>query len=93
MLEDHKVKEAMLDALMSSNQVNKTKQRLLQWLVLFGRDEVSYEDLIEKGVDDDLSMYDLEDKGLIKINDKAPTYRYALTDKAIEFINKGETNE
>lgn len=72
---------------------HEVKKVLLQWLVLCGRDEVSYEDLMEKGVSDNISMYDLEDEGLIKINDKAPTYRYALTDKAVEYINKGENNE
>ena len=90
MSDDHKVKEAMFDALMSDNQDNEVKKVLLQWLVLCGQDEVSYEDLVEQGVDDNISMYDLEDAGFIKINDKAPTYRYALTDRAIKYINKGE---
>ena len=93
MLDDHKVKESMFDALMSNNQNNQVKKVLLQWLVLCGRDEVSYEDLVEQGVDDNISMFDLEYACFIKINDKAPTYRYSLTDRAIEYINKGENNE
>lgn len=87
---NNEVKEAMFDALMSNNQKNQVKKILLQWLISCGRGEVSYEDLMEKGVDDAMSMYDLEDEGLITINDKAPTYRYKLTDRAIEFLNKGE---
>ena len=93
MLDDHKVKESMFDALMSNNQNNQVKKVLLQWLILCGRDEVSYEDLVEQGVDDNISMFDLEDAGFIKINDKAPTYRYSLTDRAVEYINKGGNNE
>jgi hypothetical protein len=93
MSDDHKVKDAMLDALMPSNQVNQVKKILLQWLILCGRDEVSYEDLMEQGVDDNISMYELEDAGFIKVNTKAPTYRYALTDRAVEYINKGGNNE
>jgi hypothetical protein len=38
-------------------------------------------------------MYELEDAGFIKVNTKAPTYRYALTDRAVEYINKGEKHE
>ena len=72
---------------------HEVKKILLQWLISCGRGEVSYEDLMEKGVDDTMSMYDLEDEGLITINDKAPTYRYKLTDRAIEVLNKGENNE
>ena len=83
----------MFDTLMSDNQVNQVKKVLLQWLILCGRDEVSYEDLMEQGVDDNMSMYDLEDAGFIKINDKAPTYRYALTDRAVEYLNKGGNND
>ena len=93
MLDDHKVKDAMLDALMPSNQVNQVKKVILQWLILCGRDEVSYEDLMEQGVDDNISMYELEDAGFIKVNTNAPTYRYALTDRAVEYINKGGNNE
>ena len=89
----NEVKDAMLDALMPSNQVNQVKKILLQWLILCGRDEVSYEYLMEQGVDENMSMYDLEDAGFIKVNTKAPTYRYALTDRAVEYINKGENNE
>lgn len=89
----NEVKESMFDALMSDNQVNQVKKILLQWLILCGRDEVSYQDLMEQGVDENMSMYDLEDAGFIKVNTKAPTYRYALTDRAVEYINKGENNE
>jgi len=89
----NEVKESMFDALMSDNQVNQVKKILLQWLILCGRDEVSYEYLMEQGVDENMSMYDLEDAGFIKVNTKAPTYRYALTDRAVEYINKGENNE
>jgi len=85
----NEVKESMFDALMLDNQVNQVKKILLQWLILCGRDEVSYEDLMEQGVDENMSMYDLEDAGFIKVNTKAPTYRYALTDRAVEYINKG----
>ena len=90
MSDAHKVKDAMLDALMADNQVNQVKKVILQWLILCGQAEVSYEYLMEQGVDDNISLYDLEDAGFIKVNGKAPTYRYALTDRAVEYINKGE---
>jgi hypothetical protein len=75
-----------------SNEVNKAKELLLHWLIAFGRNEVSLNEIVHSGVYSiNISWY--MDRGLLYENDKAPTYRYALTDKAIDFINKGEKYE
>ncbi len=74
------------------NEVNKAKELLLHWLISFGRDEVSLNQIVQSGVAS-INIWWYMDKGLIYENDKAPTYRYALTDKALDFLNKGEKNE
>jgi hypothetical protein len=90
MSDDHnEVKEAMFDALMSDNQVNKAKELLLHWLVLFGREEVTINEIVHSGVAS-INIWWYMDKGLLSENTKTDIYRYALTDKAINFLNKGE---
>ena len=75
------------------NKVNKAKELLLHWLVLFGRKEITMYQLVVEAEVDSIDMYWFTDRGLISENTKTDIYRYALTDKAIEFLNKGETNE
>jgi hypothetical protein len=75
------------------NEVNKAKELLLHWLVLFGRDEVTMYQIIVDAEVDSIDMYWFTDRGLISENTKTDIYRYALTDKAMEFLNKGGNNE
>jgi hypothetical protein len=75
------------------NEVNKAKELLLHWLVLFGRKEVTMYQLVVEAEVDSINMAWFTDRGLISENTKTDIYRYALTDKAIKFINKGEINE
>ena len=75
------------------NKVNKAKELLLHWLVLFGRKEITMYQLVVEAEVDSIDMYWFTDRGLISENTKTDIYRYALTDKAIEFLNKAETNE
>ena len=76
-----------------SNEVNKAKQILLHWLIAFGRKEITMWELIVEAEVDSINMYWFTDRGLISENTKTDIYRYALTDKAIDFINKGDLNE
>ena len=73
-----------------NNEVNKAKELLLHWLVLFGRKEVTMYQLVVEAEVDSINIAWITERGLISENTKTDTYRYALTDKAIEFLNKGE---
>ena len=75
------------------HKVNKAKELLLYWLVSFGRKEITMYQLVVEAEVDSIDMYWFTDRGLISENTKTDIYRYALTDKAIDFINKGENNE
>lgn len=75
-----------------SNEVNKVKQRLLTWLILFGKSEVTAAQLLEHDIIG-MDMWGLIDKGLVIENSKTATYTLRLTKKAINYINKGENNE
>ena len=89
---DNEVKEAMLDALMSDYQVNRVKQKLLAWLILFGKSEVTAAQLLEHDIIG-MDMWGLIDKGLVIENSKTATYTLRLTKKAINYINKGEKHD
>jgi hypothetical protein len=75
------------------NEVNKAKELLLHWLVSFGREEITMYQIIVDAEVDSIDMYWFTDRGLISENTKTDIYRYALTDKAMEFLNKGGNNE
>ena len=75
-----------------SNEVNKTKQRLLQWLILYGKSEVNVAQLLEHNIVG-INMWELIDEGIVRENTKTAINMFRLTDKAVEFINKGELNE
>ena len=92
MSDAHKVKESMLDALMSDYQVDRVKQKLLAWLILFGKSEVTAAQLLEHDIIG-MDMWGLIDKGLVIENSKTATYTLRLTKKAINYINNGENNE
>ena len=75
-----------------NNEVNKEKQMLLEWLISFGRNEVSLNEIVHSGVYS-INIWWYMDKGLLSENTSTDIYRYALTDKAIDFINKGEKHQ
>ena len=78
-----------------SNEVNDMtprQQKLLAWLVLFGKSEVYATQLMEHDIIG-IDMWDLIDKGLVVENSKTAIYTLRLTDKAIDFLNKGEKHE
>ena len=70
-------------------ELDKVKEQLLQWLILFGQSEVTTKDLMDRNVYG-MNLYWLEGRGYITENTKTDIYRYQLTDKAIEWI--GEKN-
>ncbi len=74
------------------SKVNKVKQRLLTWLILFGKSEVSVSQLLKHDIVG-INMWDLIDEGIVRENTKTATETFRLTDKAIEFLNKGGNNE
>jgi hypothetical protein len=75
-----------------NNEVNNAKQILLEWLIAFGRKEITMYELFVDGEIDSIDMYWFTDRGLVSENTKTDIYRYALTDKAIDFLNKGEND-
>lgn len=78
----------MLDA----HEVNKVKQRLLTWLILYGKSEVNVAQLLEHDIVG-INMWELIDERLVRENTKTAIHTFRLTGKAVEFINKGENNE
>ena len=75
-----------------NNEVNKVKQRLLTWLILYGKSEVNVAQLLEHDIVG-IDMWALIDEGIVRENTKSVLCTYRLTKKAVEFINKGEKYE
>jgi hypothetical protein len=72
-----------------AHKVSKVKQRLLTWLILYGKSEVNVAQLIEHNIIG-INMWELIDERLVRENTKTAIHTYRLTGKAIEFLNKGE---
>ena len=70
-----------------SNEVNKEKQMLLEWLISFGRKEVTINEIVDSGIYN-INMWWFVDRGLLSENTTTDIYRFALTDKGVEFINE-----
>ena len=70
-----------------TNEVNKEKQMLLEWLISFGRNEVTIYEIVGSGVYN-INMWWFVNRGLLSENTTTDIYRFALTDKGMEFINE-----
>ena len=88
-----KIPFAKRNAIMSDDhEVNKAKELLLHWLISFGKNEVTLNEIVHSGVYS-INIWWYMDRGLLSENTSTDIYRYALTDKAINFLNKGEKHE
>lgn len=75
-----------------SNEVNKVKQKLITWLILYGKSEVNVAQLLEHDIIG-LNMWELIDEGIVRENTKTAIHSFKLTDKALKFLQQGEKYE
>lgn len=75
-----------------SNEVNKVKQRLLTWFILYGKSEVNVAQLLEHDIVG-INMWALIDEGIVRENTKSVLCTYRLTKKAVKFLQQGGNNE
>ena len=75
------------------HEVNREKEILLYWLILFGRKEVTMNEIVYHEEIDSMNMHWFTGRGLLSENTKTDIYRYSLTNKAMDLLKKGENNE
>ena len=83
-----KTSVAKKDAIMLDDH-NEVKRLLLEWLVMFGRREVSVNELVNSELDAHrFSLWWLIEQGLLHENTKTDVYHYSLTDKGVKYVGQ-----
>jgi hypothetical protein len=75
-----------------AHKVNIVKQKLLTWLILYGKSEVNVAQLLEHDIVG-INMWELIDERLVRENTKTAIQTFRLTGKAVKFLQQGELNE
>ena len=68
------------------NEVKEIKKILLQWLITYGKDEITGRQVDNMGAIPHIWL--LIEERLIYENTNTDSYRYSLTDKGIEYVGQ-----